>query len=66
MALIIYFFVLDTTDYNMIKWFWFIWLFITVGFDVFMEWRYLKGSKAYLVSSILLVVSVAYFAIFIF
>lgn len=65
-SIVIYVFVLDTTNYSTLKWFWFILFFLVLGFDAFMEWRYLKDSKAYLVSSILLVVGVIYFFIFIF
>jgi hypothetical protein len=66
-AIWIYFFVLDdATDHNTIKWFWLILFLVAMGFQAFMEWRYLKGSKEYLISLILVAFGLIYICIFIF
>lgn len=52
-ALFTYFFVLDTTNQNTVSWFWLILFSASMGFHSFMEWRYLKGSKEYIVTLIL-------------
>ena len=64
-ALSIYFFVLDSTDYSLVKWFWLILFLLVKGFDVFMERWYLKGSKDYIVSLIILLIGLMYIWIFI-
>lgn len=60
------FFVLDTTNINTLKWFWLIVFLVAMGQHVFMEWRYLKGSKEYIISLIKLAVGLIYIFIFIF
>jgi hypothetical protein len=65
-AICIYFFVLDTTDYSTIKWFWLIFFSVAIGFQAFMEWKYLKDSKEYIISLIILAVGLIYICVFIF
>ncbi|WP_425353896.1 DUF4181 domain-containing protein [Cohnella thailandensis] len=65
-TLSIYLFVLDTTDDSKNKWFWLITFLIGRGLDVFIEWKYLKGSKDFLISLILLIIGIVYFCVFIF
>ncbi|RED52986.1 DUF4181 domain-containing protein [Cohnella lupini] len=65
-AICIYFFALKTTDYNATKWFWLIVFLVAIGFQAFMEWKYLKDSKEYIISLILLALGLIYICIFIF
>jgi hypothetical protein len=66
LSLCILFFVLDTTNIDAIKWFWFITFIVAMGQHAFMEWRYLKNSKEYMISLIKLAVGVIYIFIFVF
>ncbi|RKP53122.1 DUF4181 domain-containing protein [Cohnella endophytica] len=65
-SLFIFFFVLDTTNINTLKWFWLILFLVAMGQHAFMEWRYLKGSKEYITSLIKLAVGLIYIFIFLF
>jgi hypothetical protein len=48
----------DGVEGEMMKWFWMIFIFIALGFQAFIEWKYLKGSKRYLVSVIVCLIGV--------
>lgn len=65
-SLCIFFFILDTTNINSLKWFWLIVFIVAMGQHAFIEWRYLKGSKEYVISLIKLAVGLIYILIFIF
>lgn len=65
-ALCCYFFVLDLTDYILLKRFLFVTFILALGFDAFMDWKYMKGSKEYLISLLLLAVGIIFFCVFIF
>lgn len=65
-SLCVFFFVLDTTNINSLKWFWLILFIVAMGQHAFIEWRYLKGSKEYIISLIKLAVGLIYILIFIF
>lgn len=65
-SLCVFFFVLDTTNINSLKWFWLILFIVAMGQHAFIEWRYLKGSKEYVISLIKLAVGLIYILIFIF
>lgn len=45
---------LEIFDSHAMKWFWMIALLTAVGSQSFIEWKYLKGSKQYLISLIVL------------
>lgn len=62
----VFFFVLDTTNINSLKWYWLIVFIVAMGQHAFIEWRYLKGSKEYVISLIKLAVGLIYILIFIF
>lgn len=59
-------FVFDIIATNVMKWFWLCFLIITVGFQLFLEWKFLKESKEYLVSLIVLMIGLIYILIFMF
>ncbi|REE78548.1 uncharacterized protein DUF4181 [Paenibacillus taihuensis] len=65
-SFIVFFFVLDTTNINALKWFWLALFIVSMGQHTFMEWRYLKGSKEYIISLLKLAVGLIYILIFIF
>ena len=60
------FFVFDILDTNVMKWFWLFFLILTVGFHSFIEWKFLRESKEYMVSLIVLMIGVIYILIFMF
>ncbi|ASK63904.1 hypothetical protein CFK37_17950 [Virgibacillus phasianinus] len=63
----IYFlFSLDIFNENVMKWFWLSFIIIAQSFQSFMEWKFLKGSKQYVVSLIVLMLGLIYFFIFMF
>lgn len=49
---------LDDLDGDAMKWFWMLIIIIVVGFQSFIDWKYLKGSKQYIVSLIVLILGV--------
>lgn len=53
-------FVLDFFDNNVMKWFWLFFIIVTLGFQSFMEWKFLKESKEYVVSLIVLMIGIIY------
>lgn len=59
-------FFLDISDLNVMKWLWLCFSILTVGFYTFLEWMFLKESKEYIVSLIVLTVGLIYTLIFIF
>lgn len=63
-SLFIYLSILNAND-DVIKLFWLCFVIIAFGFKAFLEWRFLKGYKEYMVSLTTLIVSVI-FVIFLF
>lgn len=59
-------FVLDVLNNNVMKWFWVFFIILLLGFQSIMEWKFLKGSKEYLVSIIVLILGLIYIYTFIF
>lgn len=59
-------FVLDIFDPEIMKWFWLGFLILTVGFQAFLDWKFLKETKEYVVSLIVLLIGLIYIFIFIF
>ncbi|MBD3107528.1 DUF4181 domain-containing protein [Bacillus sp. AGMB 02131] len=60
-----YWFVLDK-DINVQKGFWIFYFTVLFGFQAFMEWKYLKNSKQYVVSLILLMLLVTFVYVLVF
>lgn len=60
LAISIYFVLIMTgrTEGELIKWFLMLLIIMAVGFQSFLEWKYLKGSKQYIVSLIVLILGV--------
>ncbi len=48
-----------TKDVNVIKWYFALYLLFAMGFQSIMEWKYLKNSKQYITTLILLMLSEA-------
>ncbi|MGZ9583706.1 DUF4181 domain-containing protein [Paenibacillus marinisediminis] len=48
----------DSAEGKAIKWFWMILIIAANGFQSFIDWKYLKGSKQYMVSLIVLLIGV--------
>ncbi|WP_409275791.1 DUF4181 domain-containing protein [Neobacillus sp. SCS-31] len=65
-GLFLLFFVIDRTDEVTIKSFLLILMAIIYGFDSFIEWKYIKSSKSFLVPILLLLIGVIYCFLFIF
>lgn len=59
-------FVFDISDVNTMKWFWLSLLIVTFTFQMLMEWKYLKNSKEFIVTLLLLLIGLIYFVLFIF
>lgn len=53
-------FILDIFDPHMMKWFWLGFLILAIGFQAFLDWKFLKDSKEYVVSLIILVIGLIY------
>lgn len=51
----------QSIDLLEMKWFWVGFFIVLFGFQVFMEWKYLKNSKQYLASLIILILDVVLF-----
>lgn len=47
-----------TKDTNVMKWYWILHLILLLGFQSILEWKYLKNSKQYVTTLILLMLSV--------
>ncbi|MEC2074533.1 DUF4181 domain-containing protein [Metabacillus fastidiosus] len=47
---------LNIEDTNVIKWYWISYLTLLVGFQSFIQWKYLKNSKEYVISLICLMI----------
>ncbi|MCT2536214.1 DUF4181 domain-containing protein [Aquibacillus koreensis] len=56
---------LDLSDNNSMKWFWSIFITLILGFQSFMDWKFHKNSKEYIVPLIVLVLGIVYIFIFI-
>lgn len=63
-SLVISLYILNAND-DVIKLFWLCLVIIALGFQAFLEWRFLKGYKEYMVTLTTLIVSVI-FVIFLF
>jgi hypothetical protein len=63
--LVLLFFVMDTSDETIVKWFFIIALTITTAFQSIIEWKFLKNSKEFVVTLILWVIALIYFFLFI-
>ncbi|WP_068614698.1 DUF4181 domain-containing protein [Paenibacillus tuaregi] len=48
----------DTLKGNTLKWFFILFITITAGFRTFVDWKYLRDSKEYMVSLIVLILGV--------
>jgi hypothetical protein len=63
--LVLFFFVIDTSDETILKWFFLIALTITTAFQSIIEWKYLKNSKEFVVTLLLWVIGLIYYFLFI-
>ncbi|ALX49732.1 MULTISPECIES: DUF4181 domain-containing protein [Lentibacillus] len=59
-------FVLDISNNDVMKWFWLFFLTITLGFQSFLEWKFLRETREYMVSLVVLMIGLIYILIFIF
>lgn len=50
--------VIDGLESEAMKWFWMSFVVIALGFQSFIDWKYLKSSKQYIASLIVLVLGV--------
>ncbi|WP_258000291.1 DUF4181 domain-containing protein [Bacillus sp. Marseille-P3661] len=50
------FFIMVETSF--MKWYWILYLIVLLGFQSILEWKYLKNSKQYVVSLIILIIFV--------
>ena len=50
------FYVMEDTTF--IKWYWILYLIVLLGFQSILEWKYLKNSKQYVTTLIMLIISV--------
>ncbi|QED46467.1 DUF4181 domain-containing protein [Cytobacillus dafuensis] len=55
---IIIFIVVNEVEGDVIKWFWMIFIILALGFQSFIDWKYLKDSRRYIVSIIVLIIGV--------
>ena len=60
------FYSIDIMDDSVMKWFWFIFYTITLGFHLYLNWVYLRDTNEYFVSLILLIFGVFYILFFVF
>jgi hypothetical protein len=63
--LLILFFVIDTSNETIVKWFFIIALTIITAFQSIIEWKYLKNSKEFVVTLLLWLIGLIYFFLFI-
>ena len=59
-------FQLDFTDLSRMRWFWLIFLIIALGFNGFIQWKYMRESKEHIISLVSLVIGTAYILLFMF
>ncbi|WP_342667338.1 DUF4181 domain-containing protein [Domibacillus robiginosus] len=45
-----------TEDLNAMKWYWILYLVLLLGFQGFVQWRYLKNSREYVITLVFLVI----------
>ena len=57
---------LDIMNPDVMKWFWLCILIIILGFNAFLEWKYLNGTKEYIVTLIALAVGLIFVLIVMF
>lgn len=50
-----------TKDVNIIKWYWIAYFLLLLGFQSFLEWKYLKESKQYVTTLVFLILGVKNF-----
>lgn len=50
--------VVDGVEGVIMKWFWIVFIAMALGFQAFIDWKYWKGSKRYIVSLCVLVIGV--------
>lgn len=50
-------FVIFGDSTNFIKWYWIIYLTVLMGFQAFLEWKYLKNSKQYVTTIIFMILT---------
>ncbi|MER2007271.1 MAG: DUF4181 domain-containing protein, partial [Psychrobacillus sp.] len=43
---------------NFVKWYWIIYLTVLMGFQAFLQWKYLKNSKQYVSTIIFMILTV--------
>ncbi len=51
-------FVIFGDSTNIIKWYWIIYITLLMGFQAFLEWKYLENSKQYVTTIIFIILSV--------
>ena len=49
-----------TMDTSIIKWYWIFYFILLLGFQSFMEWKYLRKSKQYVTTLIFLLIGVTF------
>lgn len=60
------FFIFDILEANTMRWFWLFFLILAVGFHAIMEWTFLRESKEYVVSLMVLMIGLIYIFMFMF
>lgn len=65
-AVAVILFVVDISDNRKMRYFWLFFVSITFGFQAVVEWKYLKGSREYLVSLMVLMIGLVYILLFMF
>ncbi|WP_082197225.1 DUF4181 domain-containing protein [Bacillus sp. FJAT-27916] len=64
--LVVYFFALTKGSVDTLKWYWVLFLTVLAGFQIILEWKYLKESKQYistLISSTICFIFIIFFVI---
>ncbi|WP_202077607.1 DUF4181 domain-containing protein [Caldalkalibacillus salinus] len=56
--------IIHTTNYLMVKWFWLIFITLAFGFQLFMQWKFLKEPREYIITLILLLISLLIVVLF--
>ncbi|MEK4244887.1 DUF4181 domain-containing protein [Psychrobacillus sp. FSL K6-2684] len=51
-------FVIFGDSTNIIKWYWIVYITLLMGFQAFLEWKYLENSKQYVTTIIFIILSV--------
>ena len=57
-GVITFFVFINGSEVNAMKWFWMLLIVAAMSFQSFIDWKYLKGSKQYIASIIVLVIGV--------